>query len=665
MTVQHLQDKLEKAQAEIARLKQLQPGCTALNDTSFRSVLDSSPVPQALNDNEQNIIYVNPAFVNTFGYDLSDIPTLPDWWVLAYPGPQYRDNVINGWQQKLTQSQLDKQPFESMEVKICCKDGSHKIVMAGAASLHDDFEGVHLVTLYDVSNTKSVTAELNKTVVLLENVINSTPDLIAVKNKKLQTILCNKAFSKAVGKKRQDMYGQTDIQNGWDPELVNGNPDKGIRGFKHDDLDALSGMIVHNPYDPANIEGQIRIFDTHKLPLKDSHGKIIGMILIARDITERISTEEQLRQSQKMDALGKLTGGIAHDFNNMLGVIIGYSDLLQEKAQDDSQSSNYVKQIVNAANRAHILTSKLLAFSRKQPTEMKEWNINDILSDDRHMLEKTLTARVKLILNQDSNLYMACIDRATFSDAILNLCINAMHAMPDGGTLTITTKNQTLTDIYAQTLAFTAGEYIHISITDTGTGMSAEVKEKLFEPFFTTKDSKGTGLGLSQVYGFVKQSKGNIQVYSEPGKGARFVILLPRLITTPAEHSAPTTIPHSVKTQQAETILIVDDEPALRELTEEILEQNGYHVLQAEDASAALEILAGENIHLMLTDVIMPGISGYQLAAQVSEKYPQIKIIIASGYNDEALPHKNLTYRYLDKPFSSDVLITTIQALLN
>ncbi len=919
MTKQQLQNELARAQAEITHLKQSQQTNPAFDESTFRSILDASPVPQVLCDQQQNILYINPAFIDTFGYDLNEVASLTDWSRLAYPDPLYRQQVSKDWQQRMQESLLQNKPFDPVEVRVHCKTGDEKIVIAGASYLHGTSEGLHLITIYNVSKIKKIEDRLNQTVSLLENVINSTPDLIAVKNKNLQTILCNDAYAHAVGKQREDMYGKTDIENGWDPELVNGNPQKGIRGFIHDDMDALSGINIHNPFDPANVDGEVRIFDTHKLPLKNSdcqtigvlliardvternnsqtklqesehrfrsiiesieniavqgydqnhrvifwnpastalygyseeealgqkledliipepmkqavfagveqwihngisipaseiilknkqggnvpvysshtilrsadgtaelycldvsiselqqaqsdlervnseldatlraipdllfelnesgeyinvwardekllaaeknsllghtvneklpedaagivmhalheasetgysHGQIISLVLptgklwfelsvaakpdkngkktfivLSRDITERVSTEEQLRRSQKMDALGKLTGGIAHDFNNMLGVIIGYSDLLQEKTDANSPSRNYVEQIITAANRARTLTSKLLAFSRKQPIEMHEWNINEILLHDRHMLEKALTAKVELIFNQDNNLHMVCIDRDTFSDTILNLCINAMHAMPDGGHLTITTKNITLTEIYAQTLDIKPGEYIQISIADTGTGITPEIKEKIFEPFFTTKDSQGTGLGLSQVYGFVKQSKGDIQVYSEPEKGSQFVIHLPRLKSVPSAKTHPVENPETRQNNQHETILIVDDEPALRELTGEVLEQCGYHILHAKDANAALKILTEQAVDLMLTDVIMPGMNGYQLAKQVSKKYPEIKIIIASGYNDEANTHdiKNLSYLYLDKPFHSDVLLKAIHKLLN
>jgi len=896
---------------------------TASDISAFKPVLDASPVPQAIHDANKSIIYLNPAFIEAFGYTLNDIPSLVDWSLKAYPDPEYRHQVTERWLGLLQNSQSDNKPFSPLEVKIRCKDDDNKTIMASVCSLQNSTNELYLITLYDTSKTKNIENKLNHALALLENVINSTPDLIAVKNTQLQTILCNEACALAVGKSREQMYGNTDIENGWDPELVQGNPEKGIRGFIHDDLDALSGKDIHNPYDPANVDGHIRIFDTHKRPLKNIHNEIIGVLLIARDvterndaqhklekserrfrsiiegisniavqaydqkrrvifwnpastalygytkeealgkkledliipanmrdtiitaidnwiqqdiripssevqlqnkrgepvtvysshtlqrfddgrtelysldvstselkqtqqelqrvntelaatlraipdllfeldedgyyinvwarnekllaaeknalightvaerlpedaakivmqslqeamqtgyshghvislllppgklwfelsvamkkpqkgkktfivlsrdITERINTEEQLRRSQKMDALGKLTGGIAHDFNNMLGVIIGYSDLLREKTRDNPITKKYVDQIITAANRAHNLTSKLLAFSRKQPTEMKPWNINDIFLEDSQMLQRTLTARVELIFDLDPELHTICINRDTFSDAILNICINAMHAMPNGGRISISTHNKTLSDIDTLCLNINAGEYIQLSIRDTGTGIRPEIKEKIFEPFFTTKDTNGTGLGLSQVYGFITQSKGDIQVHSEtdPDKdtGTEFTILLPRLIQhTDRQHPGEKNKP-SQQINQYDSILIVDDEAALRELTGVVLEQHGYKIFYAENAKAALKILAEENINLMLTDVIMPGMNGYQLASEVNKKYPQIKIIIASGYNDESQSQQthNSLYQYLDKPFRSGDLLKSIRLLLN
>ena len=403
------------------------------------------------------------------------------------------------------------------------------------------------------------------------------------------------------------------------------------------------------------------------IALKSVEDGLKHFIVISRDITERIHTEEQLRRSQKMDALGKLTGGIAHDFNNMLGVILGYAELLQGKVTNDPQLSRYVGEIRVAGNRSKSLTSKLLAFSRKQPSELKSHNINNILNSNQHMLEKTLTAKIKLILDQDEDLWSVCIDDEMLSDAILNMSINSMHAMPEGGRLVISTENKAITEEESQQLSISAGDYIKLSFTDTGTGLLPEIKEKIFEPFFTTKGDAGTGLGMSQVYGFVKQSKGDIQVFSEPGKGTQIVIYLPRYIKDGNDDSDVIKQDKIPAPSKNETILVVDDEPALRDLAEEILNLQNYQVLSAESGSEALKILNKNDIDLMITDVIMPGMDGYQLASEVKFHYPNIKIIMASGYSDEASREGVDTpeYQQLQKPYRSADLLKNIRDLLD
>lgn len=231
---------------------------------------------------------------------------LADWWPKAYPDTAYRQWVAGTWQVHLDKARKHQQPFEPLELNIRCKDGSKRTVLASAASLSESFTGNHLVILYDITERKQTDLELREALTMLENVINSTPDLIFVKNSRLQTVLCNTAYARAVGKSREAMCGNTDIENGWDPELVLGNPAKGIRGFMHDDNDALSGKDVRNPNDLANIDGDIRVFDTHKLPLCDSDGTIFGVLGIARDITERKKSEDKIEYLAYHDSLTKL-----------------------------------------------------------------------------------------------------------------------------------------------------------------------------------------------------------------------------------------------------------------------------------------------------------------------------------------------------------------------
>ena len=397
---------------------------------------------------------------------------------------------------------------------------------------------------------------------------------------------------------------------------------------------------------------------------KGEHRQFMGSCV---DLTLQKQQEEQLRRTQKMDALGKLTGGIAHDYNNMLGVIIGYAELLQEGLEGNPRFSNYATEIQHAGQRGSKLTQKLLAFSRYKVAEAESVELNELLKDEQHMLEKTLTPRIKLSLDLADDIWTIYLDSSDLEDTLLNISINAMHAMETSGTLTLATRNEHLAPDAADSLGLTAGDYVILSITDTGTGMDKEIQSRIFDPFYTTKGDKGTGLGLSQVYSFMQRSKGAIHVYSEPGHGSRFSLYFPRF--RQKDDFSSTHVPVDVTDFQGdESILVVDDEKALRELTSEIFRTQGYRVLCAEDGETALKILETEQVDLVLTDVIMQGMDGYQLAAKVAEKYPEIKIQLASGFNENL--HKDLVdddlhRQTLQKPYSTYALLKRVRELLD
>lgn len=399
----------------------------------------------------------------------------------------------------------------------------------------------------------------------------------------------------------------------------------------------------------------------------DDKGNAIKNYSTLQDITERIRQEEQLRRSQKMDALGKLTGGIAHDYNNMLAVITGYSELLEDELSEQPILANYAHEILHAGQRGAKLTKKLLAFSRKKSAVSESLDINTLLQDERHMLEKTLTARIELVFDLYDDLWSVWVDNGDLEDAIINISINAMHAIDGSGRLTIRTHNEKIGELDAQALDLVAGDYVTLSIADTGCGMDEATQEKIFDPFYSTKGDKGTGLGLSQVYGFVERSNGAIRVHSEPGHGSQFTLYFPRLQKSSSDDNEEQNN-KAVDLSGKETILIVDDEAALLNLSCEILKQKGYKVICAENAPQALKILENESIDLLLSDLIMPEMDGYQLAAIVQEKYPEVKIQLASGFaNDLNVDmidddlHQNLIY----KPYQSQTLLRRIRELLD
>ena len=391
-------------------------------------------------------------------------------------------------------------------------------------------------------------------------------------------------------------------------------------------------------------------------------------IASCHDISDIKYQEEIIHRTQKMDALGKLTGGIAHDYNNMLGVILGYSELLQlALTESQPQLANYVQQIHTAGNRGAKLTKKLLSFSRKKSADEKSININHKLLESQLLLEKTLTARIQLKLDLDENLWNIWIDENDFEDAILNMSINAMHAIKSTGTLIIQTYNESINPVDAERIMLPANDYVVLSISDTGHGMDEMTKQKIFDPFFSTKGEKGTGLGLSQVYGFTRRSGGAIQVNSEVGKGTQFILYFPRYREKDTKKIKPD-LDEKEDFKGQENILIVDDEPSLLNLSADILTQQGYHTFTANNAIQALKILEHEKIDLLLSDIIMPEIDGYELAAIVQEKYPQIKIQLASGFSDDRhikISDQSLYKNLLHKPYHSKKLLQRIHQLLH
>ncbi|MBV1888758.1 MAG: PAS domain S-box protein, partial [Proteobacteria bacterium] len=384
------------------------------------------------------------------------------------------------------------------------------------------------------------------------------------------------------------------------------------------------------------------------------------------DVTELEQQELQLRQIQKMEALGKLTGGIAHDYNNMLGVILGYVDLLGGKLKEPDLI-RYVEQIQKAGQRGASLTNKLLSFSRNKAIESEVVDINELLEEERDMLEKTLTPRIALTMDLESAPWLIQIDKGEFEDALLNLAVNAMHAMGGTGELKLATSNQVLDSVAANELGLPAGEYVLFSIDDSGVGMSATVSARIFDPFYSTKGEGGTGLGLSQVYGFIQRSSGAIRVDSAPTHGSRFDLYFPRCIAPEVElkRDEPK---QAINVHGNETILIVDDEPAIRDISQEILTKNGYKVFCAEDGQQALDILKDTRVDLLVSDMIMLGMDGYQLARRVKLQFPQVKIQLVSGYTGDYQPDAmdlELQQQLLTKPVGAATLLQRIRWLLD
>jgi len=416
--------------------------------------------------------------------------------------------------------------------------------------------------------------------------------------------------------------------------------------------------------------GAERVISWHSIVLRDPLGHPTGTLSIGEDITEHAKLEQQYRQAQKMEAVGRLAGGVAHDFNNLLTAIFGYTDLLAEDLGPDHPGHPDLQEIRTAATRASALTRQLLAFSRQQVLQPVVLNLNDVVADIQKMLHRLLGEDIDLQASLTNDLGNVRADPGQIEQVIMNLAVNARDAMPTGGKLTIETANVDLAEQYATTHPpVVPGSFVMLAVSDTGTGMDEATKAKAFEPFFTTKEpGQGTGLGLATVYGIVKQSGGYIWLYSEPGKGAAFKIYLPRVdeLATPAVRPAA----RAGGVAGTETVLVAEDDDLLRPLACELLRKLGYHVLEARDSAEALKAARGHpgEIHLIVSDVVMPGGGGFELAKQIRAERPTMRVLFMSGYTDEAVVRHGLLERglnYLQKPFTPAVLTRRVREVLD
>ena len=404
--------------------------------------------------------------------------------------------------------------------------------------------------------------------------------------------------------------------------------------------------------------------------IKDSDGRVIGIFGIGQDITDRKRLEGQLLASQKMEAVGRLAGGVAHDFNNLLGVIMGYSDLVLDGFPTDDPRCNQLQQVKKAAVRATSLTRQLLAFSRKQVFQPKVLDLNVLVTDFNKMLGRLVGEDIEMVNILKQGLGQVKADPGQIEQVIMNLVVNARDAMPNGGKLIIETANVDLDETYCRSHPPTQpGQYVMVAVSDTGIGMDAATQARIFEPFFTTKEQgKGTGLGLATTYGVVKQSEGYIWVYSELGKGTTFKVYLPR-VDEPAQ-TLEADRANLKLARGVETILLVEDADALRELTAALLEMNGYTVLAMENGKEAIKLAESYNgqIHVLLTDVVMPGMSGRELANYLTTKRPDMRVLYMSGYTRDAIMHRGVLddgISFIEKPFSQEALMRKLRELLD
>ncbi len=494
----------------------------------------------------------------------------------------------------------------------------------------------------------------------LQAIINNTTAVITLKSPNGRYILVNKRFEEIFKLSSNEIHGLTDY------DIF---PKEQAAIFRSNDQKVLESDSQEEFIEEISQEDGLHTYLSVKFTLARKDGNPYAICNVSTDITERKRTEDTLRRAQKMEAIGQLTGGIAHDFNNLLGIIVGNLDLLKDELED-GPTKQHARSALKAALRGSDLTRRLLAFSRKSTPETKPLCVNQIITDMQNLIEKSLTASITVQVSLEKDLWLTDINQGELEDAIINLAVNAKDAMPNGGKLYITTSNSVIDEPYTKThTGAETGEYVLISVRDTGSGINEDIIEKVLDPFFTTKPgSKGSGLGLSMVYGFVKRVRGYINLISKLNMGTTVEIFLPRSDQNLSCMDQYTTS-EIIQEGGDETILVVDDEPDLALIAEGTLSKYGYHVLKAGTATEAIDIMEkNPEIDLLFSDVVMPGgMDGLALAQYTKQTYPKIKIILASGFTHKANKQQYgiSGYTMLRKPYRKTELINQIRKTLD
>jgi PAS domain S-box-containing protein len=492
-------------------------------------------------------------------------------------------------------------------------------------------------------------------------IAENTRDLICLLDQKGQLTYVSPSFEKVLGHHPESLLGKKIFS------LLRPQDKQLIRKMLQETQSRGAGPTAEFHY--KHKEGHWLVFESVINWVLNEKRKPVKAVVVSRDITERKRLEEQFRQSQKMDAIGRLAGGVAHDFNNLLTAISGYSDILYRSFDPMDPRRADAEEIKSTAQRAAALTQQLLAFSRRQIIQPTVVDMNAVVANLQKMLNRLIGEDIDLVTVLEPRLKPSRADVGQMEQVLLNLTVNSRDAMPEGGKLIIETSNAELTPDYAAGHDGVApGRYVLLTVTDTGCGMDENTVNHLFEPFYTTKEQgRGTGLGLSTVYGIVQQSGGHIRVFSKSGKGTTFKIYIPQA-------SAPTQAPDRVAESEdffrgSETLLLVEDDPTVRRLAERVLRSSGYSLLVAASGAEALRLLKeGDPLDMLVTDVVMPGMSGPDLAKQLRLSRPELKVLFLSGYMEDDLRTRVLTdgsYAYIPKPFRPNDLTKKIRDVLD
>jgi len=699
------QDITDRKRAE-AELREREKFITA--------VMDHLPIGIAVNSIDPSVkfSYMNdnfPLFYRTTREALAD----PDgFWDAVYEDPEFREQIRKRVLDDCASGDPDRMQWD--DIPISRKGEETSFICARNTPVPG--KDLMISTVWDVTKRKRAEERIAHLNAMLRGIRNVNQLIVREKDhtrlikQACESLVESRGLMSAILGLLDDSGTKVGLYAGAGEELSSlrealefGNaPDCGRQAMANQSLVLRSnaGRACPEAPDCPGAKAPLGPRDTICIDLS-CHGKVYGFLLaclpmgtggdseeqgLLREVADDIAfalhgmearielahTEEQLRQAQKLEAIGRLAGGVAHDFNNLMTVVTGYSELLKAKVEAEPEALRDVDEISKAGHRATQLTRQLLAFSRKQVLNPEEINLNDVIKGVSDMLRRLIGEDVELDIVTKPDLGIVRADKGQIEQILMNLAVNAKDAMPSGGKLLVETANVDLDESYASNhVSVEPGPHVMMAVTDNGSGMNQEVMENLFEPFFTTKDSgKGTGLGLSTVYGIVKQSGGNIWVYSEPGKGTTFKIYFPAA----REEGTATRQRKSLEARKAkqgsETILLVEDDDSVRAVIQAMLEDSGYKLLEARDGEEALQINREHdgNIDLLLSDVVMPGMSGRELAIEMVKLNPRLTVLFMSGYTDNAIHHHGVLdpdIAYIEKPFSPATLTRKIREVLS
>ncbi len=625
------------------------------SEERYRTLVETMGDGLAITDREGVVTYVNEAFCRMLDRPESEVLGRPALTLV-------HEDDHDGFRSEFARRAAGQEG--QYEQRLVTRSGKAVYTLVTATPRYDaegEFAGSFAV-IKDISERKQALQALEESEARFRELADLLPQVVFETDEQGRLTLVNRNAFAALGYTPDDLEAGVNVMDTLIPE---------DRGRAADEIEmALRGEGPSTAeYTALRKDGTTFAIVVDSSPIV-RNGKAVGLRAIGIDISERKELEAQLLESQKMEAMGQIAGGVAHDFNNMLTAIHGNAQLLQRELADEPDRLRLVEGILTAARRSAELTRHLLAFSRKQVLRPRVIDLNEMVGNIEPMLRRIIPENIRIVTALSEHLGQVEADPAQIEQVIVNLAVNARDAMPDGGTLSIRTANVILDDDRAGPRGGVApGAYVMLAVSDTGIGMDEVTQSQVFDPFFTTrKGSGGTGLGLSTVYGIVRQTGGDVCVRSELGEGSTLEVYVP--MTEAEAEAVPSPHESGADLRGSETVLVVEDEDVVRSLIAELLQRFGYTVLQAENADAALEVCRqGEGqIDLLVTDVVMPGTDGVELAETVTEMMPNIGVLYVSGYTDRALAFRDRLderMRYMQKPFEVQEFIATIREMLD